>query len=256
MTMSGCIGGVDKTLAQLRRSMYFALQAYRVWRDRSTQGPSRNHSFRGKPRRDAECRGYGSATLAATGALTMLAATSQAYWVKDPLREIPVYPAIWVATAAASLAVISLAAVNRARHVRSGLAMEMMFCALGQFLPAIVAGLMLIVVLVRTALQSVWMLPGLWQVLFSMGVFASCRFLPRPMFGHSIWHWPGAVAVVLEVGHREMYGDRNKKSQPSHPFAYNGLDRLIHERARLGVLTSLMPHPKGCCSEISSNCAG
>jgi len=38
---------------------------------------------------------------------------------------------------------------------------------------------------------------------------------------------------------------RNKKSQPSHPFAYNGLDRLIHERARLGVLTSLMPHPKG-----------
>lgn len=38
---------------------------------------------------------------------------------------------------------------------------------------------------------------------------------------------------------------RNKKSQPPHPFAYDGLDRLIHERARLGVLTSLMAHPKG-----------
>ena len=29
------------------------------------------------------------------------------------------------------------------------------------------------------------------------------------------------------------------------PFAYDGLDRAIHERARLGVLTSLMAHPKG-----------
>jgi DNA-binding MarR family transcriptional regulator len=38
---------------------------------------------------------------------------------------------------------------------------------------------------------------------------------------------------------------RNKKSPPPHPFSYGGLDRVIHERARLGVLTSLMAHPKG-----------
>ena len=28
-------------------------------------------------------------------------------------------------------------------------------------------------------------------------------------------------------------------------FAYEGLDRVIHERARLRVLTSLLTHPKG-----------
>ena len=28
-------------------------------------------------------------------------------------------------------------------------------------------------------------------------------------------------------------------------FAYEGLDRAIHERARLGILTSLVTHPKG-----------
>jgi len=28
-------------------------------------------------------------------------------------------------------------------------------------------------------------------------------------------------------------------------FAYEGLDRVIHERARLSVLTSLVTHPKG-----------
>jgi DNA-binding MarR family transcriptional regulator len=33
--------------------------------------------------------------------------------------------------------------------------------------------------------------------------------------------------------------------QSAGQFAYEGLDRVIHERARLGVLTSLVAHPKG-----------
>jgi DNA-binding MarR family transcriptional regulator len=35
------------------------------------------------------------------------------------------------------------------------------------------------------------------------------------------------------------------KSGPAGRFAYDGLDRVIHERARLSVLTSLVAHPKG-----------
>ena len=57
----------------------------------------------------------------------------------------------------------------------------MIHSALEQFLPGIVAGFLLTGVLLRCAPQSLWMLPGLWQVLFSTGVFASCRFLPRQM---------------------------------------------------------------------------
>jgi DNA-binding transcriptional ArsR family regulator len=34
-------------------------------------------------------------------------------------------------------------------------------------------------------------------------------------------------------------------SSTSGRFAYEGLDRVIHEKARLGVLTSLIAHPKG-----------
>ncbi len=40
-----------------------------------------------------------------------------------------------------------------------------------------------------------------------------------------------------------MSGNKARKRQP--PFAYSGLDRVIHERARLSVLTSLVSHPKG-----------
>jgi DNA-binding MarR family transcriptional regulator len=33
--------------------------------------------------------------------------------------------------------------------------------------------------------------------------------------------------------------------EPVGRFAYDGLDRVIHEKARLSVLTSLVAHPKG-----------
>lgn len=35
------------------------------------------------------------------------------------------------------------------------------------------------------------------------------------------------------------------KSNNDARFSYDGLDRVIHEKARLGVLTSLTAHPRG-----------
>jgi hypothetical protein len=32
------------------------------------------------------------------------------------------------------------------------------------------------------------MLPGMWQVIFSLGVFASCRFLPRATLAAGVWY--------------------------------------------------------------------
>jgi DNA-binding transcriptional ArsR family regulator len=37
----------------------------------------------------------------------------------------------------------------------------------------------------------------------------------------------------------------SKTEGNSAPFSYDGLDRVIHEKARLGLLASLMAHPKG-----------
>ncbi len=38
---------------------------------------------------------------------------------------------------------------------------------------------------------------------------------------------------------------RTRNTSPEGRFAYEGLDRVIHERARLSVLTSLLTNPKG-----------
>jgi DNA-binding MarR family transcriptional regulator len=37
----------------------------------------------------------------------------------------------------------------------------------------------------------------------------------------------------------------DRRATPNGRFAYDGLDRVIHEKARLSVLTSLVTHPKG-----------
>ncbi|HEY6453035.1 MAG TPA: transcriptional regulator [Steroidobacteraceae bacterium] len=48
------------------------------------------------------------------------------------------------------------------------------------------------------------------------------------------------------------------RSQPpqGRRYAYDGLDRLIHERARLGVLTSLVAYPNGLSfTDLKQLCA-
>jgi len=47
-----------------------------------------------------------------------------------------------------------------------------------------------------------------------------------------------------------------RKEESQAPFAYEGLDRVIHERARLSVLTSLVTHPKGLTfADLKQLCA-
>ncbi|MEO9876571.1 MAG: transcriptional regulator [Anderseniella sp.] len=39
------------------------------------------------------------------------------------------------------------------------------------------------------------------------------------------------------------------------PYSYDGLDRVIHEKARLSVMTSLISHPKGLAfNELKTLC--
>ena len=36
-----------------------------------------------------------------------------------------------------------------------------------------------------------------------------------------------------------------KSRKSSAPFAYEGLDRIVHEKARLGIMTALLTRPEG-----------
>jgi hypothetical protein len=143
-----------------------------------------------------EFRGYGPATVAATGALALLAGAVQAQFVPDPAANMPGFLALWVATAFISVVLIGIEMVARSRRIHSGLADEMIHAATAQLIPSGVAGALLTVVLYRFAPQTLWMLPGLWQILFGLGLFASCRCLPRPMFAGGVWYLGAGLASL------------------------------------------------------------
>jgi hypothetical protein len=145
-------------------------------------------AIRSQMARGTEFRGYGAATVTATAVLAVVAAVVQAFWLPDPAGDAMAYLALWVATAAISVLLIGSEMVARTRRIHSGLADEMIHAATEQFIPAGVAGLLLTVVLYRYAPQDLWMLPGLWQIVFSLGLFASCRSLPRAMFAAAVWY--------------------------------------------------------------------
>jgi hypothetical protein len=142
-------------------------------------------------------RGYGPATLAVTGILALLAAEVQSIWILNPATEVPSYLGLWIATATASVIIIGIEAVTRSRRVHSGLADEMIQSAVEQFLPAAGAGVLLTLVILRFAPESLWMLPGLWQIVFSLGIFASCRSLPRPMNAIGLWYLGTGLACLV-----------------------------------------------------------
>jgi hypothetical protein len=146
--------------------------------------------------RGTEFRGLGAATLAATGALAVLAAAAQALWLEEPARQVEAYLALWLGVAAASIMLIGIETVTRTARVHSGLAQEMILAAVEQFLPAAAAGALLTAVLFHVAPAALWMLPGLWQIVFSLGIFASRRALPPAIGLGGLWYLACGLACL------------------------------------------------------------
>jgi hypothetical protein len=153
-------------------------------------------SIRQQMAQATEFRGYGPVTLATTGLFAIVAASVQALWLTDPAKHILLYVSIWVSTAVASATLIGVQTVTRTRRIHSGLADEMIHMAVEQFLPSVAAGALLTLLLVRSVPSVLWMLPGLWQIIFSLGVFASCRFLPRAMVAAGVWYLSAGLACI------------------------------------------------------------
>jgi len=146
--------------------------------------------------RTTEFRGYGPLTLSATGAVALLAGVAQSHWIPEPATHPEQYVALWLTTGVFCAALIATQMLTRARRLHSGMADEMVRMAVAQFLPAGIAGAILPFVLLRVPHSVFWMLPGLWQIVFSLGVFASCRCLPRLMHLAGAWFLLTGLACV------------------------------------------------------------
>jgi hypothetical protein len=146
--------------------------------------------------RGTEFRGYGPVAFGVTGAFALIAAVLQALLIPDPILHMRGYLALWMGTAILATLIIGADVLTRSHRIHRGLANEMVQAATEQLLPALVAGALLTFVLARFAPQSLWMLPGLWQIILSLGIFASCRLLPAPFVAAGIWYLAAGLACL------------------------------------------------------------
>jgi hypothetical protein len=151
-------------------------------------------AIRSQIARGTRFRGFGSATVAATGVLALAVAAGQALWLGDARARPALFFGLWIAAAGVAFAMIGVEAVRRSRRLHSGLADAMVWNAIEVFLPAAGAGACLALVIARFAPGEVWMLPGLWQVLVGLGLFASARTLPRAVQGVGAWYLLAGLA--------------------------------------------------------------
>jgi hypothetical protein len=143
-----------------------------------------------------EFQGYAPATLAATGVFALLVAAAQGLWLPESATNMRLFILLWVGTAVLCVVVIAIETIRRSRRAHVGFATAMLQSALEQFVPPIVAGGLLTVALLEVAPQNLWMIPGLWHIVFSMGVFASRRFLPRAVFWVGVWYLAAGLACL------------------------------------------------------------
>lgn len=142
-------------------------------------------------------RGFGPTVIAATGGIAFGLTLLQTLWPDRLMATPATFVSTWVVVALASAALIGVEMYARTRRHHSGLADAMLFNAVENFLPVGFAGAALAVVILNYAPDTIWMLPGLWQLLVSLGLFAAIRFLPRAVAVAAAWYFVAGIAVLI-----------------------------------------------------------
>jgi hypothetical protein len=138
-------------------------------------------------------RGYRAAPIALSGLLAWVGAACQQVLVPSPADDPARYLTLWIGAALLSIAVTGLF-IGLHWHSSGTLMRSNTRLAVGQFLPSLGAGAVLTLVVYRHAPAELWMLPGLWSILFSLGIFASFRLLPPATF------WVGVYYLAAGAG--------------------------------------------------------
>ncbi len=129
----------------------------------------------------ATFRGYRSLPAALTAIMAVLAATAQTLWFpavsQNPLQFVLLWVAVAVVCGFLQLLEIVVRAWRDGRQVTTRLTVR----ALEMLVPCLMSGACLTLALVCVAPESLWLLPGLWSLLLSLGIFASLPVLPRPL---------------------------------------------------------------------------
>jgi hypothetical protein len=142
-----------------------------------------------------EFRGYGPVIVALTGLLGLAGGVLQAS--VPALQSVRGWLFLWSVIGLISIGLIFGEMALRRRHETKALTDADLWTAFERFLPAFFTGGALSLVLLRFEPGLIWLMPGLWSILFGLGMFAALPTLPRTIRPVAGWYLVCGLGVLI-----------------------------------------------------------
>lgn len=134
-------------------------------------------------------QGFGPSVIALTAGLAGVVMGLQLFWPGYFAADHIAFSTVWIITALISAILIGVEMIARSRRHHGGLADRMLFNAMENFLPSAVAAAIITAIIMLYSSENLFMLPGLWQIFLSLGLFAAARSLPVSIYFVGAWYF-------------------------------------------------------------------
>ncbi len=144
-------------------------------------------------------RGFGPLVIGLTGLLALVLSAFQ-----DAYGETSIIVP-WIVLACISAALIGVEMWALTRRENGVNAYDLLWAIVQKFLPCLAAGAGIGWIIVSQEPRLVWLLPGLWQVLIGLGLFAAASMLPRNVMFAAAWYFVvGLLVLLLSAQNQEI----------------------------------------------------
>jgi len=145
-------------------------------------------------------RGYAPEAVALIGLLSRAVVLAQLAWPDTLARNSVQIAVVWGIVLVASGMTMAIEAITRSRRQHGGMAGAMLRGAMRIAVPVMLVNVVLGGCVLMFAPTASWLLPGVWQMLVGIVVFASYPTMPRGIGWPAVWYLLCGAVVTVTAG--------------------------------------------------------
>ena len=159
-------------------------------------------------------RGFRSVAVGISVAIVLAGAWMEETWLAEPAANVYQYLTVWISVAIASALIAFAEMLIRARISTNELVTKMHWSLARQIAPSLLVGFVLTILIAAHELEQpanssglTWALPGVWSMIYGLGLFACYKHLPTQTLGVAVYFLSaGMVILAYSWSTRELAG--------------------------------------------------
>lgn len=148
--------------------------------------------------------GFRPFVIALTGFFALFTSCLQCFFPQLLASDTFSFLSVWIFLAIFSVSLIAVTTFFFSRQLHGNLADKMSINAFEQYMPTCFAGFGIFIVLCNFSPQTLWILPGVWQILIALGIFAALPTHSRRTAYVAAWYLMAGLTVLI-ISSKEPY---------------------------------------------------